>query len=124
EGLVGEAAVHLHGVLARATVDDVAAGPDERVEVAHEPVVAVAERDPLLAGAGSSSVDTIVARATQHGDRPRGRDEDVVVAVVAADGGRRLADTRAADLSRHADAVVAGVAVDGDRHQTSTFDAH
>src|SRR4051812_28446930 len=126
EGFAGERAVDLHDVLPGAAVDGVASGAadDEAVDQALEPVVAVAERDGLLPGAGSAAVDEVVAGSAlnRHGTG-RSRQE-IVVAVVPAHRDRDVAVAEVADVADNAREVVPQAPIHGDREVADAGTIH
>ena len=126
DALAGERAVHLHGVLPGAAVDDVASGPpdDEAVEQALEPVVAVAERDGLLPGARAAAVDEVVACAGLNRDGAGRSGQEVVVAVVPDHRDRDVAVAEVADVADNADEVVAGASAHRDREVADAGAVH
>src|SRR4051794_3182157 len=114
DALARECPVGLQRVLARAAVDRVTPGPDKCIERAHEPVVAGAEQDGLLADAGATAAHPVVAGTALERDRAGHRSEDVVVPVIPAEDRGRVADAGRPDGADRADAVVPGASADGD----------
>src|SRR5437763_6359527 len=105
-----ERAFQLHRVLSASSVHIVLPDPERGIQLAEEPVVAVAERHCFRADTCEPAVDAVVAGTGQDRDRRRSVGKEPVVAVLSDERDRRIVGVRLTRVAEDADAVVTGAA--------------